>query len=151
MKMSIRGVLAGWKPFGRRRKGQNGRNSAKKQTADANKMRKKAEAMGESERSTNSQEDEMAEMMRGGIWKEVHLDEKGEEVEEKGWWEEVEEDEKGEEVAEEEEEEEGEKREAEEDEKGEQLGEGEVEAMTATKCEHPWVEYSSGSWSVIQH
>ena len=132
MKMSIRGVLAGWKPFGRRRKGQNGRNSAKKQTADANKMRKKAEAMGEKERSTNSQEDEMAEMMRGGIWKEVHLDEKGEEVEgeveEKG---EVEEDEKG-----------G---------KEENEKEEEVEAMTATKCEHPWVEYSSGSWSVILH
>ena len=92
-------------------------------------MRKKAEAMGEKERSTNSQEDEMAEMMRGGIWKEVHLDEKGEEVEG-----EVEE-----------------KGEVEEDEKGEEVGEGEVEAMTATKCEHPWVEYSSGSWSVILH
>ena len=127
----IRGVLAGWKPFGRRcPKGQNRRNSAKKQTADANKMRKKAEPMGENERSTNSQEDEMAEMMRGGIWKEVHLDEKGEEVEE-GEEEEEEEDEKEEEVEEDE--------------------EGEVEAMTATKCEHPWVEYSSGSWSVIQH
>ena len=85
--------------------------------------------MGKKSTSTR-QEEEMAEKMRSGTWEEVYLDEKGEAVEKE---EEVEE--KGEAVEKEEEVEEN----------GEDVEDIDV---TATKCEHPWVEYRNGSWSV---
>ena len=98
--------------------------------------------MGKKSTSTR-QEEEMAEKMRSGTWEEVYLDEKGEAVEK-----EEEGEEQGEAVEKDEEvEEKGEAVEKEEEveENGEDVEDIDV---TATKCEHPWVEYRNGSWSV---